>query len=99
MNLKSEVIHRLREHPLYSQEGTSDPIAFVRVYLEGTLASWYLTECDGTDICFGYVTGLAHNEWGYVSLNELAELQGLRVLCDKSFKATNMSKLLLEGKL
>lgn len=99
MNLKNEVIYRLREHPLYSQEKVSDPVAHARVYIEGTLASWYLTECDGTDICFGYVSGLADNEWGYVSLNELAELQGLRALCDKSFKATTMSNLLREGKL
>ncbi len=38
-------------------------------------ATWWLTEYDAEDkIGFGYVTGLQYDEWGSVSIDELAEL-------------------------
>jgi Protein of unknown function (DUF2958) len=59
--------------------------------------TWYLTEYDGKDIAFGYVTGLVENEWGYVSLSELEALHiggGIpRIECDLHFDPIHFSKI------
>ena len=36
-------------------------------------ATWYITEYDGQDTMYGYVTGLQEDEYGYVSYKELCE--------------------------
>ena len=40
-------------------------------------ASWFLLEYDPVEkISFGYVTGLAENELGYISLTEMESIKG-----------------------
>lgn len=61
---------------LYAQDGMGDK---ARVYLKlfnpvGS-QTWYITEFDGKDTMFGYVTGMGENELGYVSLKEMQGLQ------------------------
>lgn len=52
----------------------------VRVYLKFFNPcggqTWYITEFDGEDAMFGYVTGMGCDELGYISF---AELKGVRV--------------------
>ena len=49
--------------------------ALVNVLLAGA-ATWWLTEYDPTSrIAFGFVTGLAYDEWGSVSIDELEALR------------------------
>jgi Protein of unknown function (DUF2958) len=99
MNIKTEVAKRLREFPLYSQEGRSDPIIHCKLFHAFGSGTWYLTEYDGKDIAFGYVTGLHADEWGYVSLSELAKLTIGRstpcIECDRHFEPICFSKLRL----
>ena len=60
----------------------------------------YLTEYDPeTRIAFGYVTGLAFDEWGTVSIDELADIGwcGIpRIEIDKFFKKTRSSEIIGE---
>jgi hypothetical protein len=63
--------------PLYSQEGKGDEaLVHVKLFDPCGSATWYLLEWDGQEEAFGYVTGLAEDEYGYVPLRELASVRG-----------------------
>jgi hypothetical protein len=62
--------------PLYSQENNSDPIVPVKFFTPDGQWTWYATECDGSDICFGLVNGF-EEELGYFSLVELSAVRGM----------------------
>ena len=88
-------------YPLYSQEGTEDPLVIAKLFDAYGSATWYITEYDPSENnAFAYVTGLAHDEWGYVALTELESLmlapQVPRIERDMYFKATKFSELKLE---
>jgi Protein of unknown function (DUF2958) len=97
MTLRFEVEARLRDFPLYCQENRSDPIVHCKLFHAYGSGTWYLTEFDGKDIAFGYVTGLAEDEWGYVSISELEALHLCgsvpRIECDRLFSPIAFSKL------
>lgn len=74
--LIDEVSSRLAAYPPYSQEGRDDPIVSCKLFNAFGAGTWYLTDCDHEDhIAFGFVTGLAVDEWGYVSIDELAAVK------------------------
>ena len=61
------------------QEETSNPIVVAKFFCPVGAATWWATEYDPEDrIFFGYVTGLAYDEWGSFSLDELEQTR-LRV--------------------
>lgn len=67
-------------------------------------ASWFITEgekqSDGDWLLFGYVTGMAEDELGYVSLNELQSLHGpfgLKIERDISFGPATLADV-MEGR-
>lgn len=97
MDIRQEVSSRLSGHPLYSQEGRTDPIIHCKLFHAFGSGTWYLTEYDGKDVAFGYVTGLFENEWGYVSIAELEALRlgpdVPRIECDLFFEPIAFSKL------
>jgi hypothetical protein len=97
MNLRTEITARLNGHPLYSQEKSQNPIVYCKLFSPFMGAQWYLTEFDGEDICFGYVTGMAHDEWGYISITELESVcfspNFALIECDLSFTPTAWSEL------
>ncbi len=71
-----EFVALLENSPLYSQEGNSNPLIIVKLFDTFGSATWYLTEYNPVDkIAFGYVVGLANDEWGYVSIDELEEIK------------------------
>lgn len=74
---------------LYSQEHVSDPIAHVKFFHPGAGWTWYLTEFDGDDLCFGLVQGM-EEEFGYFSL---AELESNQVERDLHFDPIPLSQL------
>ena len=78
---------------LYETEEQTDPIAHIKLFLDGW--TWYITELsiDG-DICFGYVVSPFESELGYFSLKELETIKGalgLSVERDLSFKPTALA--------
>lgn len=102
MNIRTEIERRLSGHILYSQENRSDPVVYCKLFHAYGSGTWYLTEYDGKDTAFGYVTGLSEDEWGYVAISELEALHigGSipRIECDLHFDPICFSKIrTLEG--
>lgn len=78
---------------LYETEEQNDPIAYVKLFLDGW--TWYITELSiDNNICFGYVISPFGAELGYFSLNEIKSIKGslgLSVERDISFKPTALA--------
>jgi len=60
---------------LYATEHQQDPTVWVKFFTPWTNWTWYVTEFDGTDTCFGLVNG-HDTELGYFSLSELERITG-----------------------
>jgi Protein of unknown function (DUF2958) len=98
MDIRIEISKRLKGVPLYTEEEVSDPVVHAKLFDTGGAGTWYITEYDGEDRAFGYVTGLDTPEWGYVSLLELAalRLRGIpRIEVDLYFTPKAFSELKL----
>ena len=79
---------------LYSQEHVKDPIVWVKFFDPTGSYTLYVTEFDGKDILFGYVTGVVSPELGYTSLAELASTRvrfGLGIERDRYFDPMPLS--------
>jgi hypothetical protein len=81
---------------LYSQEDKGlDAVAQVKFFSPESGWTWYASEWDGEDICFGLVVG--HElELGYFSLRELEEVRGpkgLLVERDRFFEPKTLGQL------
>ena len=80
---------------LYETEKQNDPIAYVKLFLDGW--TWYITELSiDNNTCFGYVISPFESELGYFSLNEIKSIKGtlgLSVERDISFKPTKLSRI------
>ncbi len=67
----------LKSFPLYSQDGKGKDAVCVAIFTIGN-ARWFVLEGsrEGDDtIMFCIVVGLIEDEYGYVSLNELADIE------------------------
>ncbi len=65
--------------PLYTNESKKpeETLVPVKFFNPGGAGSWFVTELDpATGEAFGYVTGLAENELGYISMEELSAFRG-----------------------
>lgn len=60
---------------LYATESDPDPTVWVKLFTPDSSWTWFITEYDGTDLCFGLVIGL-EIELGYFSLAEMASVRG-----------------------
>ena len=94
----------LKDFPLYSQDGKGKDAVCRAIFVLGS-ARWFILEGnrEGDDtIMFGIVIGLIEDEYGYVSLNELSDIeldltaQGygkLQVRQQPNFKPTALKNL------
>ena len=58
------------------QSENVNPIIIAKFFNPVGRQSWYASEYDPeTKICFGYVTGMFENEWGYFSIDELESIK------------------------
>jgi len=67
----------LKGYPLYSQDGKGKDAVCRAIFALGS-ARWYVLEGnkDGSDtILFCIVIGLMEDEYGYISLNELSDVE------------------------
>jgi len=73
--MTKELIKQFEKHKPHNMNASTENIIVVAKYfLPGTTATWFATEYDPeTRICFGFVTGLAFDEWGSFSLQEFEE--------------------------
>ncbi len=87
---------RSRLPQLYSQENEKDPMVWGKFFSPYSGYTLYITEFDGDDTLFGYVTGMDSDELGYSSLNELASAErgGLPLIeRDKYFTPKRLSEV------
>lgn len=94
----------LKDFPLYSQDGKGKDAVCRAIFVLGSVR-WFILEGnrEGDDtIMFGIVIGLIEDEYGYVSLNELSDIeldltsQGygkLQVRQQPNFKPTALKNL------
>ena len=87
---------------LYSQEGSEDPIVYLKFFTPFANWTWFVTEgeSEGDDFMFfGYVIGL-EREWGYFTLNQLQEIDvhNLTVERDLYFRQESFSLCLARWK-
>lgn len=69
------ITKKMRDYPMRSQELEDAPIFVMKLFNAFWPGTWFLTEYDPNDrIAFGYVTWLIEDEWGYISIDELADL-------------------------
>lgn len=97
-----QLAETLKGFPLYSQGGKGKDAVCCAVFALGAVR-WFILEGEvQTDdtILFGIVIGLMEDEFGYVSLNELSELEydlanfgKLQVRQQENFAPTPLSKL------
>ena len=82
---------------LYEQDGKGyNAIAYVKFFTPDSNWSWYVTEFDGEDTCFGLVDGF-DQELGYFSLSELQNVTGplgLKIERDLYFKPMKLKELM-----
>ena len=72
-DLHGHCVTHLKNFPLFSQEGSKNPVVSVKLFHAFGAGTWYITEYDPDEKrAFGYVTGLGTDEWGYISIEELA---------------------------
>ena len=67
----------LEGYPLYSQDGKGEEAVCRAIFALGAIR-WFILEGEkeGNDaILYGIVVGLAEDEYGYISLNELSEVE------------------------
>ena len=91
--IPKELIEKIKIPKLYETEEQKDPIAHIKLFIDGW--TWYITELSiDDDICFGYVVSPFESELGYFSLKELESIKGalgLGVERDISFKPTALA--------
>lgn len=77
-----------------------NPLVIAKFFDPAGSGIWYATEYNPeTNICFGYVTGLAYDEWGYFSVDEMEAIQrpfGLTIERDLYFKEIPFKDLLTQ---
>lgn len=90
-----ELIERFKE--VGEQGENENPLIVAKFFAPVGSATWYATEYDAeTNICYGYVTGLADDEWGFFSITEMEALKlpfGLGIERDIHFKETPFNTL------
>jgi superfamily II DNA or RNA helicase len=71
--LHSDILEFIASHP--KPEEAPEQWVICKLFDAFGSATWWLTEYDAKErIGFGFVTGLDYDEWGTVSIDELAEL-------------------------
>jgi hypothetical protein len=78
---------------LYATENVADPTVWVKLFTPDSSWTWFITEYDGEDLCFGLVKG-HETELGYFSLAEIAAVRGplkLRIERDLWFEPKPLS--------
>jgi hypothetical protein len=91
---------RQRLPQLYAQDGDPHAKAYVKFFTPDGAATWYVSEFDGVDTCFGWADlglGPGCAGLGYFSLSELEALRGplgLPVERDRGFRPTRLTTLI-----
>ena len=78
-----------RFEELGSQNDNDNPTLVAKFFNPTGSATWYAIEyIEEQNVCYGYVTGMAYDEFGYFSIHELESLRlplGLKIERDLYF--------------
>ena len=100
-HLHTPLLTAMAAYPDRSQAEVEDPIVAAKLFALGSGATWWLTEYDAEEkIAFCFVTGLFHDEWGSISIDELEALRLgpiPRVEFDVNFRPMPFSALKARG--
>ena len=75
--MTTQLVEDLEGYPLYSQDGKGKEAVCRAVFALGSVR-WFILEGNREDddvILFGIVVGLMEDEYGYISLNELSDVE------------------------
>ena len=75
--MTTQLAEALEGYPLYSQDGKGKEAVCRAVFALGSVR-WFILEGNREDddvILFGIVIGLMEDEYGYISLNELSDVE------------------------
>lgn len=75
--MTTQLAEALEGYPLYSQDGKGKEAVCRAVFALGAVR-WFILEGNREDndvILFGIVVGLMEDEYGYISLNELSDVE------------------------
>lgn len=80
------------------QEDAKDPLVIAKFFFPISKATWWaIAYYPDENICFGYVTGMFEDEYGYFSIQELEEIKltvlGIRIERDIHFTECRMSEV------
>lgn len=95
--LTQELINRLPKIGATEAQGVN-VLALVKFFTPDGPGTWYVSEFDGVDLCFGLAV-IQEPEFGYFSLRELQQLRGafgLPVEHDFYFEPTPLYELLCQ---
>lgn len=76
--MTTQLAEALEGYPLYSQDGKGKEAVCRAVFALGSSVRWFILEGNREDddvILFGIVIGLMEDEYGYISLNELSDVE------------------------
>lgn len=86
-----------------NQSENENPRVIAKFFDPVGSATWYATNYNtDTKICYGYVTGLAYDEWGTFSIDELERIKrpfGLGIERDVYFKEIPFNELRKQQRL
>jgi hypothetical protein len=103
MDIHAELVKRMRDAPMVGNVDPAKVIVKAKLFHAFGAGTWYLVQYDPQHkIGFGYVTGLAQDEWGDIDISALASLQfaGVpRIEVDRYFKPKPFSKLVAAADL
>lgn len=90
--------------PLMSQDGKGmEATVHIKLFNPCGSQTWWITELDPkTGEAFGYVTGMAEDEWGSVDLHELASVSGplgIGIERDLHFTPTTLREALVAHRI
>ena len=98
--LTKGIVNRLKNYPLYSQDGKKkEAVAVAKFFLPLGAWTWFVMEANlDNNIAYGItVNGSGECEFGYFSLTELQELRATRFMLpverDIAFEPTKLADL------
>ncbi len=93
--LTSEILERFKKTGF--QDTGENPLIIAKFFNPAGSGTWYATEYDPEERkFFGFVTGLAFDEWGYFSLDEMQSVtlqMGLGIERDILFEPTRANDI------
>lgn len=99
--ITTELTNRFKE--VGDQSESENPIFVAKFFDPCGSGTWYASDYNSeTNICYGYVTGLAYDEWGTFSIDELESIKrpfGISIERDIHFNEISYDQLIGKNRI